>query len=117
MLFHHRAVMRHMHIGHEQVVVAYAGDAAAGFRAAVQRGEFPDIVPVADDEAAHLAMEFQILRFSAHGGIGIDMVVLPHGGVPLDGGEGIDARTRADDHIIFNDGAGGRRSRRRRAEP
>ena len=73
-----RAVMRHMHIGHEQVAVTDAGDAAAAFRSPVQGGKFADAVAAADDQTA------EVLRFAAHHGMGVNVVVLSHGGIALD---------------------------------
>ena len=76
--------MRHMHIGHEQVAVTDAGDAAAAFRSPVQGGKFADAVAAADDQTADFPMEFEVLRFAAHHGMGVNVVVLSHGGIALD---------------------------------
>ena len=76
------------------------------FGAAVQGGKLADIVAVAHHEAGDLAVKLEVLRFAAHQGVGMDMVVPAQGGVAFDAGEGVDAGALAHDHVGLNLGAG-----------
>ena len=53
----HLAVMGHVAVGHEEVAVADAGDAAAAGRTPVHGGEFPDGVVIPDAEPGLFAFE------------------------------------------------------------
>jgi hypothetical protein len=57
----HDAVVRHMALRHEQVVVANARHAAASAGPPVQCGKLADDVAFADDEFCPLAGVFQVL--------------------------------------------------------
>ena len=56
------AIVRNVRVGHEHVVVADLGDAAAPLGASMNRHEFAKHVAIADDQFRRLAMELQILR-------------------------------------------------------
>ncbi len=68
--------MADMRAGHQQAIVADAGDAAAAFGAGVQRGTFADAAACADDQAGAFALEFQVLRHFADAGEGEDHGVI-----------------------------------------
>jgi len=57
----HLAVMGHVAVRHEEVAVADASDAAAGGRAPVHGGEFPDGVVIPDEEPGLFPLELQVL--------------------------------------------------------
>ena len=59
------AVVRHVRVGHEQVVIADRRHAAAAGRAAMDRDELAEDVVMADDEPRRLAAELQVLRRQA----------------------------------------------------
>jgi hypothetical protein len=69
------AVVGNVHAGHEEVVVANFSYAAALFRAAVQRGRFPDDIPVAYHKAGYLALVADVLALQAHAGMGKNVVL------------------------------------------
>ncbi len=71
------AVVRHVHVGHDPVVVADPRRAAAFVRAAVQSDELADQVAIADDQLAALAAELLVLRNRADRGELEDAVVAP----------------------------------------
>ena len=56
------AIMGDMHIGHEQIIVAYARHPATAGGAAMDRALLPKHVTVADFEQRALAAEPQVLR-------------------------------------------------------
>ena len=70
------AVVRDVGVGHQQVVVADAGDAAAARGAAMDGHELADDVAVADDDPRRLAAELQILRDQADRGHREDLVAV-----------------------------------------
>ena len=84
------AVVRHVRVGHEQVVIADARQPAAAGRAAMNRRELADDVAVADHQARPLAAELEILRNQPDRGHREDLV-----GV-ADLGPAVDHRRRAD---------------------
>ena len=69
-------IVRHVRVGHQQVVVADAGDQAAALGAAMDGDEFADVVAVADARFGALAVVFQVLRGHAHGAVREKDVVL-----------------------------------------
>ncbi len=71
----HGAIVRHMGISHEKVVVSDSCRAAATRRAAANGGKFAEAVGVADDQLGELAAEFQILGISAHRTKGIENIL------------------------------------------
>jgi hypothetical protein len=71
------AVVRDVHVGHDPVVVADAGDAAAVRGAAVEGDELADRVAVADDQFGRLAVELLVLRIATEGGARIDVILAP----------------------------------------
>ena len=71
------AIVRDMRVGHDEIVAAHAGDAAAFDRAAVYGGEFAEFVGVADLQRDALAVVGQILRIAADDREGIEVVSAP----------------------------------------
>src|SRR5690606_5940006 len=112
------AVVGDMAIGHEQVVVADAGHAAALLGSAVHGDEFPDDVAVADLEPCGLAPVAEVLRCIAQTGMAVNGVAAAdagrseNGGVRADGGRfadldiGADAGKGADAHARSQLGQG-----------
>ena len=98
----HTAVVGHMGIRHQQVVVAYAGNPASAFGAAVQGRIFANGVVVAYFKPGFFSVEFEILRFSAHTGIRMDVVVAAKPGVALDGRKSVHPGSFPNHHMIFN---------------
>ena len=84
------AVVRHVRVGHEQVVIADPGQAAAARGAAMNGRELADDVAVADHQPGLLAAELQVLRNQADRRHREDLV-----GV-ADLGPAVDHRRRAD---------------------
>jgi hypothetical protein len=101
----HAAVVRHVGVGHEQVVAADFGDAAALRRAAIHGGEFTEHIAIADFEARGFAGVFEILRRIADGGELEDLVARADGRLAVDHrmrsypGAGPYAHTIADDGV------------------
>ena len=60
------AIVGHVRISHEKIVISDLRDASAARRAAAHGGEFAEPVAVADDQLGVLSPEFQILRIAAH---------------------------------------------------
>ena len=86
------AVVGHVGVGHEQVVGADLGDAAAEGRAEVDGHELVDGVAVADHEAARLPPVLQVLGNDAHRAEREEMVLLAEGRVAVDDRVGVDRR-------------------------
>ena len=103
----HAAVMRHMHVGHDERVVAYSGHSlAAGLGAAVDGGALPYGHVVAYLHIGLLAVELQVLGDSAHDGSGEDLAVVAHGDVGENVGMGIDLAVVPDGHVVVDEGVG-----------
>src|ERR1700678_871648 len=88
------AVMRHVRIGHEQVVVAYVGDTLVVSGAAIHRHGFAKYIAVADFQTGGLPVVLLVLRCIPDGGELIDLVV------------GADPRRAVDDHMGSDPGPG-----------
>ena len=86
------AVVRHMAVSHDEVVVTDDGLSFAG-STAVDRDELTHDVVVTDDGPGLFAVELQVLRYSTDDGGGEDVAVLAHFDVTADGGAGIDDAT------------------------
>ena len=84
------AVVRDVREGHEQVVAADGGDAAAVRGAAIHGGELAEHVAIADLEARGLALVLEILRRITDGRELEDLVA------GADGGGAVDDRVRTD---------------------
>ena len=84
------AVVRDVHVRHEDVAVADLGDAAAAARAAIDRHELAEDVAPADRQPRRLALELQVLRDEADRGEREDL------GFVADVGPPVDDRRRAD---------------------
>ena len=103
------AVVRDVHVGHEDVAVADRGHAAAAARAAVDGDELAEDVAAADDQPRFLAAELQVLRDQADRRERIDL------GVVADLGPAVDDRRRADPAIGADADVGADRRRAARS--
>ena len=83
-----RAVVRHVRIGHQQIVAADPGHAVSGHGAAVHGDRFAEYVAIADFQAGGLAFVLLVLRRIADRGELINLVV------GADAGRTIDDRVR-----------------------
>ena len=72
--------MRDMCIGQQPVVVADAGDAAAGGRATVDGDEFTHDIAVPDHQLGALALVFLVLRIAADRGVTDEVIVTSDAG-------------------------------------
>ena len=97
------AIVRHMRIGHQKIVVADAGHAFALHRAAVHGHEFPDHVPVADLEPGRFALVLLVLRSVADRCELVDLVLCADAGRAVDDHMGSHPGARADAHARPND--------------
>ena len=101
----HPAVVRNMHIGHNQHVVSDLRHAlSAGLRPAVDGGAFADGHPVSDFHPGHFPFELEVLGNGAdhgtgeHGAVGSDFYIRIDRRVIEDPGSGTDF------HIVVNEG-------------
>src|SRR5579884_1228525 len=77
------AIMRHMNIGHQQIMVADAR--GTPFRCTAMHGdEFPKGIPVPNFESSLLSLIFHILRIETDRGIGEKPIFLARSGRSLD---------------------------------
>src|SRR5512133_173580 len=102
----HVAVMGDVGPGHQEVVVAQGGEAAAALGPAVEGAALADHVPVAHHQAGRCALELQVLGTHAQGGVGIDVVVLAELGVGTDDDMAAQLGAGTDDSIAFDDTEG-----------
>src|SRR5579883_3350982 len=97
--------MRYVHISHEQIVVADAGEHAATFRSAVDGHKLSNAIAIADARFGLLAFILQVLRSDAYRGIREEHVVVADPGgtfdvdVGFENGSGADFYVRPDDAI------------------
>ena len=101
-----------MRVGHDESVIADAGDAAAFFSASTDGDGFADDVVVADLEADVLSFKGDVLWFEAESGKRKDAVVLADlcGAMNHDVGNEFAVFSEFNigaDHAIRADGAGG----------
>src|SRR5690606_19267195 len=101
-----QAVVGDMAIGHDPVVVADPGNAAALHRAAVDGAELPDDVAVADLEQGRLALVLLVLRILAYRGELEDPVTAADPGRPADHHVRSDPGIVADLDVGADDGVG-----------
>jgi hypothetical protein len=94
------AVVRDVGVGHQQVVVADAGHAAAARRAAMDGHELADHVAVADHHPRRLAAELQVLRHQADRGHREDFVVVADLGDAVDDARRADPAVTADADVL-----------------
>src|SRR5208283_1914511 len=90
------AIVRDVHVGHHQHVVADQRTHAADFGAAMNRSELANGVVVADLERCGLTVKFQIRSRAADRGERKNSIPLTDGGERLDDDARADHRTRAD---------------------
>ena len=100
------AVVRHVHVGHEDVVIADARDAAAARGAAVHGDELAKDVAGADRQPGVLAVELEILRNLADRRERVDLAVVAELGSAVDHRRGADAAVRAGAHQRPDDRVG-----------
>ena len=97
------AVVRKMHVRHDPVVVADAGDADILGGAAVDRDIFADRIAVSDLNRGGLVSIFLVLRRSANGRELVDAVCPADPGVPLEDDVRPDPRSLTDLHVLPDD--------------
>src|SRR5258706_1566089 len=90
------AVVADVGVGHVDALPPHAGDAAALGGAAVDGAELAEDVAVADLQPDLLALELQVLRIEADGGVGIDPVLATDASRAIDLGPGPDLRAVTD---------------------
>ncbi len=100
------AVVGHVRIGHEQVVVADHRLAATIHRAAVQGGKLADAVAIADDQPGFLAAVLEILRVGADRSELEDLVVTADIGPALDDHVSPDLGAGTDFDLFTDDAVG-----------
>ncbi len=97
------AIMRNMHIGHDPVVVAEAGDPDILRGAGVEAAEFTNRVAVADLQAGRLAAILLVLRHFAQRTERVDAVVATDARPPGDHHVRADQRIVANFHLLADD--------------
>ena len=100
------AVVRHMHIGHDPVVAADAGDAGILRGAQVEGAEFAYGVVVADLKARRFACVFLVLRDLAERAELKDAVMRPMRGMPARSPHADRPSARTDLDMFADDGIG-----------
>ena len=100
------AIVRDVHVDHQQVVRADAGDPLLFFAAAVDRHPFANDVLVADLDAGRAASERDILGFAADHRERMDDVSFAERGHALNAGMGDQASAAADLHVGPDDAVG-----------
>ncbi len=100
------AVVAHVHIGHEQVVVADGGLTPVLYGTAVDRHPLPDGVVVADHQPGGLAPILEVRRVLPHGGELENPVAATDAGGAPDDHMGVDHGPVADNHIRPHHGPG-----------
>ena len=95
-------VVRHMAIGHNQIVVTHHG-LAFRRRTAMDGAALAHHVAVADDRPCDFAFELQILRDGAYHGRRKDMTILADLGIAANGGIGVYTRSVAYLHILVDE--------------
>jgi len=73
----HYAIVRHVAIGHDEIVVAHFRNAATGARRAIEGAVFADDVAIADLKTCRFAFVTQVLRRFAERDELINAVVAP----------------------------------------
>ena len=100
------AIMRHMGIGHKQVIITYDRTPSAMHRAPIDSAIFANDVPVTHFHPGGFAGIFSVLRHVAQRRELENMIVLANARGPLDHDMGLDPGARIDVHIRCNDGVG-----------
>ncbi len=106
------AIVRQVHISHEQVVVADARDAATGDRARIEGTELADGIAIADDQLRGLTRVLLVLRGSAQRGVVVDGVVAANRGVAFDHAVRAHRGAFTDLHVRTDDAVRADRDRR-----
>ena len=97
------AIVCNVHVGHDPVVVADAGDARVLNRSPIQGAKFADRVVVADRKECRFASVFLVLRGGTQRIELPDAVAAPDRGRPFDDAVRTDPRTGADAHPWADD--------------
>src|SRR3569623_1752617 len=99
-----QAIVSEVHVGHDPIVVADPGDAAALFGAAIEGAEFADDVAVAVLEQSGFATVFLVLRHLAERRELENFIVAADARRAIDDDMRPHLGTGADDHIRADDG-------------
>ena len=108
------AIVGDVAAGHEEVVVADAGDAVLLFGGAVDGDALADDVVVADDHLGVGAAVADVLRLAADDHVGIEVVAAAEGDVAHQGDVVFQPRAAADAHLAGRSRRRGRSRLRRR---
>ena len=92
-------IMPDVAVGHQQIVIADAGDALSAAGADVNGDAFAENVPLADLQAGRFIVIFFVLRRIADHGIGMKMIVPPDFGPADDHDMAHQPATCAENHI------------------
>src|SRR5579883_317996 len=95
----HEAVVRDMRVGHEEIIIADAGDALVVHGAAVDRAALAKDVAVTDLEASRLAPIFLVLWRISDGGERVNPVLGTDRGRTIDDDVGSDDRAPTDANL------------------
>ena len=97
------AIMGHMHVGHDPVVVAYAGHTCILRGAGAEAAELADRITVADFKPGRLTGVFLVLRLGTDGAKLEDPVVATDPGMTFNDHMRTDGRTLGNFHVFAND--------------
>jgi hypothetical protein len=100
------AIVGDMGVGHDQVVAADAGNRAAFYGAAIDRGKFAEFIFVADFEGNAFAPVSEVLRVAADDGERIHVIFLAEARGALDHRVVVEATAVAELDFVANDGVG-----------
>ena len=96
------AVVCHVGVGHQDIVIPDRRHASAPGRAAMDRYELPEHVVVSDAQIAALPREVLVQRIGAEHGPGGDLVACAHAGPPLHVHVCVQQAPRSQHHILFH---------------
>ncbi len=102
----HNAVMAHVGVSHEHVVISHGRDAPVLGCAAMDGDELADYVAVPDLQASRLVVVAQVLGWGANDGMGANPVVLAESGGPFQDRVGTDPATVPEHHAGADTGIG-----------
>src|SRR3569833_198874 len=98
-----QAIVRHVRVGHEQIVTANPGNTFVVRGAPIDGAALTEYVAIADLQPRRLPRVFLVLRGIADGGELKDAVVRPNDSWPVDDSVGTYHGARPDLHIRTND--------------
>ena len=99
------AIMRDVRIGKAKVVGSDTGGSVS-MSAAVDGGVFAEDITVADDEGGGFAGIFEVLRFGADGGEGVEFVFAANRGVAVDDDVGVELAAVSEENVGLNHAVG-----------